>query len=115
MSKIKPMALIESMSGNVCMHSDVYFRTNKRSGQVSTGKLCHPFKGEPSTDQLAQRTKFATAVASAKTILHATAPTGGETASENYTKLQSYQASYKSHPTYGGSLYSWILKGELNA
>ena len=34
MSEIKPMALIESMCKKVCMHSDVYFRTNKRTGKV---------------------------------------------------------------------------------
>ena len=32
MAEIKPMALIESMKKKVCMHSDVYFRTNKRTG-----------------------------------------------------------------------------------
>lgn len=42
MSKIRPMALVESMSGKVCEHSDVYFRTNKQTGKVSTGKLCNP-------------------------------------------------------------------------
>ena len=31
MADIKPMALIESMSKKVCMHSDVYFRTNNRT------------------------------------------------------------------------------------
>ena len=38
MAEIKPMALIESMKKKVCMHSDVYFRTNKKTGKVYTGK-----------------------------------------------------------------------------
>ena len=38
MAEIKPMALIESMKKKVCMHSDVYFRTNKQTGKVTTGK-----------------------------------------------------------------------------
>ena len=42
MAFIKPMALIESMSKKVCMHSDVYFRTNRQTGKVTTGKLCYP-------------------------------------------------------------------------
>ena len=42
MAEIKPMALIESMSKKVCEHSDVYFRTNKKTGKVYTGKLCNP-------------------------------------------------------------------------
>ena len=42
MAEIKPMALIESMRKKVCMHSDVYFRTNKQTGKTFTGKLCNP-------------------------------------------------------------------------
>ena len=59
MAKIKPMALVESMSKKVCMHSDVYFRTNKVTGVVYTGKLCNPFEGEPSADQTRVRSRFA--------------------------------------------------------
>ena len=36
MAEIKPMALIESMRKKVCMHSDVYFRTNKQTGKTFT-------------------------------------------------------------------------------
>ena len=42
MAKINPMELIKSMSKKVCMHSDVYFRTNKQTGVTYTGKLCNP-------------------------------------------------------------------------
>ena len=42
MALIKPIALIESMRKKVCMHSDVYFRTNKQTGKTFTGKLCYP-------------------------------------------------------------------------
>lgn len=115
MAKIRPMALVESMSGKVCTHSNVYFRTNKRSGNVTSGKLCNPYQGEPSVDQLEVRTNFRTAANAAKAILHATAPTDGGQASENYTKLQAYKASYDQHPHYGGNLYSWILKCEYAA
>ena len=52
------MALVESMSQKVCMHSDVYFRTNKVTGQVYTGKLCNPFTGEPSEDQKTAMSRF---------------------------------------------------------
>lgn len=58
MAKIKPMALVESMSKKVCMHSDVYFRTNKQTGAVYTGKLCNPYTGEPSADQVTAMTRF---------------------------------------------------------
>ena len=115
MAKIKPMALVESMSGKVCTHSNVYFRTNKRSGNVTSGKLCNPYQGEPSTDQLEVRDNFKTAANTAKAILHATAPVGEAEPSENYTKLQAYKTSYDQHPHFGGNLYAWIFKAEFAA
>lgn len=110
MAVIKPMGLIESMSGGVCTHSDVYFRTNKRTGRTYSGKLCNPYTGEPSADQVATRTTFGSAIASAKAILNATA---SDTA--NYAKLQTYQASYDANPKFPGSLYNFIVKKEFAA
>ncbi len=110
MAKIRPMGLIESMSGKVCMHSDVYFRTNKRNGNVSSGKLCNPFDGEPTADQVEVRTNFATAAATAKAIVHATA-----TDTENYAKLQEYKAAYDNNRSFGGNLYSYIFTKEMKS
>jgi len=112
MAKIKPMGLIESMSGKVCGHSDTYFRTNKRNGNVSSGKLCNPYSGEPTANQTAVRTKFTTATAKAKAIL---AATSSDTDQSNYTKLQAYTASYAANRTFGGSLYNFIVKKEYAA
>lgn len=67
MSAIKPMGLVESMSGKICGHSDMYFF--RKNGKVFSGKICNPSTKEPSAAQLAQRTKFATARANAKTAL----------------------------------------------
>jgi len=108
MAKIKPMALVESMSGKVCMHSDVYFRTNKRSGAVCTGKLCNPSTADPSTNQTAVRTMFASAVTNAKAVMNATA-----TDTANYAKKQQYTAQYNANPLFGGTLYNWVLKKEF--
>ena len=69
MAKIKPMALIESMSKKVCMHSDVYFRTNKQTGTTYTGKLCNPSDAEPSAAQIAAKARFAKVVAAVRTVL----------------------------------------------
>ena len=69
MAKIKPMALIESMSKKVCEHSDVYFRTNKQTGVTYTGKLCNPSTKEPSAAQTAAKARFAKVVAAVRTIL----------------------------------------------
>lgn len=71
MAKIKPMALVESMSGKACMHSDVYFRTNKVTGQVFSGKLCNPYDGGNSTSQVAVRNRFSTVAAAVRTRIAA--------------------------------------------
>ena len=70
MAQIKPMALIESMKKKVCMHSDVYFRTNKKTGKVYTGKLCNPSTKEPSAAQTAAKARFAKVVTAVRTILN---------------------------------------------
>ena len=69
MSEIKPMALIESMRKKVCMHSDTYFRTNRQTGKVTTGKLCYPSTKEPSAAQTAAKARFKKVVAAVRTIL----------------------------------------------
>ena len=69
MAKIKPLATIESMSGKVCMHSDMYFRTNKITSATFTGKLCNPYTGAPSSDQVAVRNRFKKVQAAVRTRL----------------------------------------------
>ena len=69
MAKIKPLAIIESMSGKVCMHSDMYFRTNKQTSKTFTGKLCNPYKGEPDPDVVAARSRFRKVQAAVRTRL----------------------------------------------
>lgn len=67
MSKIKPTDLVESMSGKLCGHSEYYFF--RKNGKVFSGRMCNPSTKEPTANQLAQRQKFATARANAKTAL----------------------------------------------
>ena len=69
MAQIKPMALIESMRKKVCMHSNVYFRTNKQTGITTTGKLCYPSTKEPSAAQVRAKNRFAKVTAAVRTIL----------------------------------------------
>ena len=57
MSKIKPMILVEKLSGKVCGHSNTYFA--ERYGTQYTGTICNPFTGEPTDKQIANRQKFA--------------------------------------------------------
>lgn len=97
MAEIKPMALIESMKKKVCEHSDVYFRTNKRTGKVTTGKLCNPSEKEPSENQVKAKARFTKVQAAVRAIL------AGST--EQKTQLV---AEYKSQTKYG-SLFGYAM------
>ena len=101
MAQIKPMELIKSMSKKVCMHSDVYFRTNKQTGKTTTGKLCNPSDKEPSTAQIAAKARFAKVVAAVRTILN------------DPTEKAKLQAEFKSQ-TKIGSLFGYAMH-KLNA
>ena len=96
MAEIKPMALIESMRKKVCMHSDVYFRTNKQTGKTTTGKLCNPSDVEPSAAQIAAKARFAKVVAAVRTVL------------SDPTEKAKLKAEYKSQ-TKIGSLFGYAM------
>ena len=53
MALIKPMILVEKLSGKVCGHSNTYFA--ERYGTQYTGTICNPFTGEPTDKQIANR------------------------------------------------------------
>ena len=97
MAEIKPMALIESMKKKVCEHSDVYFRTNKQTGKVTTGKLCNPSTKEPSAAQIKAKERFAKVSAAVRAILAGT--------SEQKTQLET---EYKAQHKYG-SLFGYAM------
>ena len=69
MSRIKPIAIIQSMSGKVCEHSDMYFRTNKQTQKVCTGKICNPSDVVPSEAQLRVQGRFAKISAAVDALL----------------------------------------------
>ena len=92
MAEIKPMALIESMKKKVCEHSDVYFRTNKQTGKVTTGKLCNPSTKAPSAAQTAAKARFAKVVAAVRTIL------------ADPTEKAKLEKEYKAQSKYGSLL-----------
>lgn len=90
MSQVKPNALIESMSGLLCSHSDTYFF--RKNGKVFTGKRCNPYKGEPTANQTAQRAKFAQARAAVKALTaeQKTAYAEAFKSQRKYATLQGY-------------------------
>ena len=90
------MALIESMKKKVCEHSDVYFRTNKQTGKVTTGKLCNPSTKAPSAAQTAAKARFAKVAAAVRTIL------------EDATQKAALEAEYKAQHKYG-SLFGYAM------
>ena len=96
MSEIKPMVLIENMKKKVCMHSDVYFRTNKQTGKVYTGKLCNPSTEAPSAAQVKAKARFAKVVAAVRAIL------------ADSTEKAKLQAEFKSQTKYG-SLFGYAM------
>ena len=106
MAEIKPMELIKSMSKKVCDHSDVYFRTNKKTGKVTTGKLCNPSTKEPSVNQTAARARFAKVSAAVRAILAGT--------SEQKTALVAeYNAQHKIGTLFGYAMSK--LNGNYDA
>ena len=97
MSQIKPMGLVESMSGKLCSHSDMYFF--RKNGKVFSGKICYPSTKEPTVNQLAAQTKFATARANAKTAL------------ADPQQKAAYAAAFKLQKKYY-SLYGYVFAQE---
>ena len=69
MAKIKPIETVKSMSGKVCEHSEIYFRTNKQTGKTVTGKLCNPSDAEPTEAQLKVKTRFTKLTEAARVIM----------------------------------------------
>ena len=96
MAEIKPMALIESMKKKVCEHSDVYFRTNRRTGKVTTGKLCYPSEKAPSAAQVAAKARFAKVAVAVRAVL------------ADPTEKAKLEAEYKSQTKYG-SLFGYAM------
>ena len=96
MAKIRPIATIQSMSGKVCEHSDMYFRTNKQTSKVTTGKICNPSTAEPTETQLKVQNRFAKLSAAAQTIL------------DDPTQRVKYETAYKKQRTIG-SLKGYII------
>ncbi|MBQ5860883.1 MAG: hypothetical protein IIW65_01925 [Alistipes sp.] len=69
MAKIKPIETVKSMSGKVCEHSEIYFRTNKQTGKTVTGKLCNPSDTAPTEAQLKTQTRFTKLSEAARLII----------------------------------------------
>lgn len=102
MARIKPMELLSKLSGKVCSHSDMYFA--ERYGTQYTGKICNPFKGEPTDKQLAVRSAFTVAVAAIKDL--------------DAEALAAYKEAFKNQKKYRtlrGYIFAQLYKNNQNA
>ena len=97
MATIKPIATVKSMSGKVCEHSDMYFRSNKQTDKVVTGKICNPSEAEPSEAQIRVQNRFAKLADAARAIL---------ADPEQRTK---YETAYRKQRRVG-SLLGYVIK-----
>lgn len=97
MSKIKPIAIVESMSGKICQHSDMYFRTNRQTGKVYTGKICNPSEADPTEAQVKVQNRFTKLTNAARAII---------ADPEQRTK---YDTAYKAQHKIG-SLLGYVVK-----
>ena len=97
MSQIKPMGLVESMSGKICGHSDMYFF--RKNGKVFSGQICNPSTKEPTATQLAAQAKFKTARTNAKAAL------------ADATQRAAYEEAFKNQKKYY-SLYGYVFAQE---
>jgi len=88
--KITPIDIIKDMSGKVCQHSDTYISLNTSSGKMHTGKVCHPYTGDPTAKQIAQQAAFATRAAQVSSWLNANKPsaTNGTSGTAAYKEAQ---------------------------
>ena len=97
MSKIIPISIVQSMSGKVYEHSDMYFRTNRQTGAVSTGKVCYPSKAEPTEAQIRAKERFAKVSEAVDEIL------------QDPEQKAKYLAAYKAQHKVG-SLRGYVFK-----
>ncbi|MCQ2203674.1 MAG: hypothetical protein MJZ15_04435 [Bacteroidales bacterium] len=102
MAKIKPMALIESMSGKVCQDSDVYF--TRRHGKTFTGKMCNPHRGDPTVSQKSVQDKFRQTAARVKTVLKS------GPGNDSYDELVEGFKNQDKYPTLWGYAFAQIWK-----
>ena len=69
MAKYVPIEMVKEYHGKICEHSDVYFA--KKGRTLYTGKMCNPrdLEKDPlSANEIAARTKFASARAAVKAL-----------------------------------------------
>lgn len=112
MALIRPLETIKSMSKKVCEHSDVYFRTNKRTGKTYTGKMCNPYDGGSSADQVAKRARFAKVSAAIRARL--AVPTSGTPTEEQVAIRKAYESQFRVGSLFGFAWKQWNDEYDAN-
>lgn len=65
--KLKLVDIFKSASGKVCQDSEFYTAT--RNGRTYTGRVCNPYKGDPTEKQKAVNNKFKTVTEAVSRII----------------------------------------------
>ena len=102
MGKVSMNWLTTGHSGRACKAEAIYTKINKQTGQVTSSKLCHPFEGEASADQVKQRTRFGKVSSACQEFLR----TGKTTENAEY---KAAVAGYKSQHKVG-SLLGYLMQ-----
>jgi len=97
MARFIPMDLLKSLTGKICGHSDTYFAT--KNGTMYTGTICNPYTGDPTANQLAQRTLFK----NARTAMSALTE----------QEKSAYQTAFKASPGKYTTLNGYIFAKEM--
>lgn len=90
--------IFKSASGKVCQDSDFY--TVTRNGKTYTGKVCHPYTGEPTAKQVAMNEKFKRVTTAVNRILKM-----GKGSDDYDLALM----EYKSNPGKYDTLRGWLF------
>ena len=90
MSKIKLEAPFTAFRGKICKHTQIIYK--EMYGTKFTSQICHPYTGDPSANQTAQRTKMATAIAAVDAL--------DATTKANYMAAFKKQSKYKTFRGY---------------
>ena len=97
MAKVRPNAIIATISGKLARGEDVYLATNKRTGRVYAVQVIRPYRGPWSDKQVAHRKAFGERSKTAAAWLAANDPkrNGGEETAEYKAMLRKYNRQNK--------------------
>lgn len=107
MAKIRPNALIASISGKTCSHDDNYFATNKQTGRTYAVKRCFNSTTPETEAQKAHRTAFGNKAKLVSAWMKANKPSATNAKGTEAYQLvnKAYKAQHKI-----GNIFAYVSK-----